>query len=75
MSEAVNMPSLMMMTLEESLVRDTHTHTHTHIHTHTHTHKHTHTHNLQMTYDFANKNKTKMVSTTGSIIFRWGHGL
>ena len=31
MSEAVTMPSLMMMTVsEESLARDTHTHTHTH---------------------------------------------
>ena len=54
MSEAVNMPSLMMMTLivsNESLAGDrqidmryTGTQTHTYTHTHTHTHTHTYTH-------------------------------
>ena len=64
MSEAVTVPSLMMMTLivsEESFARDTHTYTHTHTHTHTrtythphtlvHTHRHTHTHTLCDTHD------------------------
>ena len=47
MSEAVTVPSLMMMTpiaSDESLAMDTHTHTHTYTHTHTHTRTHTHTH-------------------------------
>ena len=41
MSEAVTMPSSMMMTLivsDESRAKGTHTNTHTHAHTHTHTH-------------------------------------
>ena len=51
-SEAVTVPSLMMLTSivsEESLARGTHTHTHTHnTHTLTHTHTHTHTHNTRI---------------------------
>ena len=58
MSEAVTVPSLMMMTStisEELLARNTHTHTHGHTWTHTHTqmyaHRHTdtHTHSLSST--------------------------
>ena len=55
MSEAVTVPSLMMMTAivsEESLARDTHTRTlaHTHTHTHSHTLAHSHTHTLTRTH-------------------------
>ena len=40
MSEAVTVPSLMMISIvsEDSLARDTHTHTHTHTRTRTRTH-------------------------------------
>ena len=44
MSEAVTVPSLMVMTSivsEESLARDTHAHTHPHTHPHIHPHIHT----------------------------------
>ena len=52
MSEAVTVPSLMMMTLtvsEESLAKDTHTRTLacTHTNTHAYSHAHTHTHTDQ----------------------------
>ena len=45
LSEAVTVPSLMMMTsivFEESLARDIHTHIHAHTHMHARTHARTH---------------------------------
>ena len=79
MSEAVSMPSLMMMTLivsEELLARDARTHaacayarTHTHTHTHTdartdaHTHVHSRTHTHTHRY-------THTHTHTGSLYYR-----
>ena len=57
MSEAVTVPSLMMVTSivsEESLLTQARTHAHMHAHTHTHTHAQTDTHTqVSSTYTFS----------------------
>ena len=64
MSEAVTIPSLMMMTSivsEESLARDTQTDRQTDTHAHTHTHAYTHTQTQGLFQGKTLKTKTKPV--------------